>query len=598
MPSFTNISTYKFAPLADLKPLRAKLQARCKELGTKGTILLSTEGINLFVAGTQEDIDGLLGDLRAIPGLETLEPKVSLSDHQPFRRMLVRIKKEIIAFGVPGIDPGKHTSRKVSAEVLKSWLDEGRELTLLDTRNDFEIKLGTFDKALPIGIKTFREFPNAVGLLPESLKEKPIVMFCTGGIRCEKAGPYMESQGFKNVVQLDGGILKYFELCGSEHYQGSCFVFDQRVGVDPSLQETSDSVCFACLSPLTDEEQDERYELGVSCRYCFKSGEERMRASIDERHRRLAEVTSPLPGALPYDQRRPLKIPERYDGARLTDFLKKVLKHVSEDYWRTELLEKRILKPDFSPATGEEIVRAGERYFTLTPNESEPPVNPSIKILHEDEALIVLEKPAPLPVHSCGRYHRNTLHSFLNKVYAPQVTYPAHRLDADTTGLVLVARTKHFAGLLQPQFDRGEVDKVYLARVHGHPPEEEFICELPVSDEMNDDGERVAEEGGLMTRTEFRVLQRFDDGTSLLKVRPITGRTNQIRIHLWELGWPIVGEQRYLPNRVIGNVQTSGTTDAALCLQAKQVTFTHPASKQRMTFEVPPASWGRLGQGT
>jgi predicted sulfurtransferase len=198
----------------------------------QSAVLLSTEGINLFVAGSRESINLLLVELRNVPGLSSLEPKISESEHQPFNRMLVRIKKEIIAFGVEGIDPGKRTSPKLPATTLKQWLDEGRTVTLLDTRNDYEVKLGTFKNAHTIGIDHFREFPDAVRKLPESMKDQPIVMFCTGGVRCEKAGPFMEMEGFRNIFQLEGGILKYFEECGSAHYDGECFVFDQRVGVD------------------------------------------------------------------------------------------------------------------------------------------------------------------------------------------------------------------------------------------------------------------------------------------------------------------------------------------------------------------------------
>lgn len=282
MPTVTNISTYKFAPLADLKPLRERLIAQCQAWGLKGTILLSTEGINLFVAGPRAEIDLLIAELRSIPGLETLDPKISLSEHQPFNRMLVRIKKEIIAFGVEGIDPGRRTSPKLPAKELKRWLDEGRPVTLLDTRNDYEVRLGTFKNALPAGISNFREFPDAVSKLPEEMKQQPIVMFCTGGIRCEKAGPYMEREGFQQIFQLDGGILKYFEECGGEHYDGECFVFDQRVGVDPTLQESDNEQCFVCLTPLTFQEQrDPRYVPGKSCPYCFET-DEQQRARVIE----------------------------------------------------------------------------------------------------------------------------------------------------------------------------------------------------------------------------------------------------------------------------------------------------------------------------
>ena len=228
-----NIAAYKFLPLTDLRTLRARLQTLCKDANLKGTILLSPEGINLFVAGAAHSIERLLAELRSWPGLEDLQPKLSETDHQPFRRMLVRLKKEIIAFGVEGIDPARRTSPKLSAKELKRWLDEGRPVTLLDTRNDYEVKLGTFRNAIPIGIDHFRDFPQGVARLSPELKKQPIVMFCTGGIRCEKAGPYMEREGFESVFQLDGGILKYFEEVGGAHYDGECFVFDQRVGLDP-----------------------------------------------------------------------------------------------------------------------------------------------------------------------------------------------------------------------------------------------------------------------------------------------------------------------------------------------------------------------------
>ena len=270
MPVIINISTYKFTPLDDLPALRARLLELCLKVGLKGTILLSPEGINIFVAGTREQLDPVLGEIRAIPGLEDLAPKESASDRQPYRRMLVKIKKEIIAFGIAGIDPARRPSPKLSARTLRQWLDEGRPVTLLDTRNDYEVRMGTFRGARPAGIGHFREFPEAVRQLPAALKEQPIVMFCTGGIRCEKAGPFMEAAGFKNVHQLDGGILKYFEECGGAHYDGECFVFDRRVGVDPALRETNSVLCFACQMPLKEAEQRHpHYVPEVSCPHCF-----------------------------------------------------------------------------------------------------------------------------------------------------------------------------------------------------------------------------------------------------------------------------------------------------------------------------------------
>jgi UPF0176 protein len=266
-----NLSAYKFTPFAeaDLPALRDRLRARTAELGLRGTILLSTEGINLFVAGPRPATDALVAELRALPGLADLTPKESLSDERPFNRMLVKIKKEIIAFGQEGIDPARAPAPRLEAATLKQWLDEGRPVTLLDTRNDYEIRLGTFKNALVPGIDHFRDFPAAVRRLPAELKAQPIVTFCTGGIRCEKAAPFLAREGFSNVFQLEGGILKYFETCGGAHYEGDCFVFDRRVGVDPQLQETDAVMCFACQMPLTAAEQrDPRYVPDISCPHC------------------------------------------------------------------------------------------------------------------------------------------------------------------------------------------------------------------------------------------------------------------------------------------------------------------------------------------
>ena len=268
--SVLNAAAYKFAELTGLPDLRARLKEECHAKELKGSILLSPEGINLFIAGESSAVESLLGMIQSIPGLETLQAKFSESDEQPFNRMLVKIKEEIIAFGVEGINPARHTSPRLSAGELKRWLDEGRPITLLDTRNTYEVKLGTFAGAVTLPIRHFRKFPAAVDALPDELKERPVVSFCTGGIRCEKAAPYLEKAGFREVYQLEGGILKYFEECGGAHWEGECFVFDKRVGVDPALRETGSQLCFACQEPLTAEEvKDPRYVYEVSCPHCF-----------------------------------------------------------------------------------------------------------------------------------------------------------------------------------------------------------------------------------------------------------------------------------------------------------------------------------------
>ena len=267
---YINVSAYKFVGLDDLVTRQSELLELCNQLELKGTILLSHEGINCFVAGKRENIDQLLAFFESRDEYSELPVKESESDEQPFSRMLVRIKNEIIAFGVDGVEPEKRTSPKLKPAELKKWLDEGKSVTLLDVRNDYEVDLGTFKTALPIGVDNFREFPKAVEQLPNQMKDETIVMFCTGGIRCEKAGPFMEREGFENVYQLDGGILKYFEDCGGEHYDGECFVFDKRVAVDAELNETATEQCYACQHPLSPEEQQsELYVVWKSCPHCF-----------------------------------------------------------------------------------------------------------------------------------------------------------------------------------------------------------------------------------------------------------------------------------------------------------------------------------------
>lgn len=593
MKQIVNIAGYKFAALSELRSLRARLLTLCRSWGLKGTILLSVEGINLFIAGEQENVDRLIAELRGHAGLADLQFKFSLTEHQPFRRMLVRIKKEIIAFGVPGIDPARHPAPKLSAKELKQWLDEGRPVTLLDTRNDYEVKLGTFRQARPIGVDNFRDFPDAVRRLPPELKEQPIVMFCTGGIRCEKAGPFMQGEGFKSIFQLEGGILKYFEECGGEHFDGECFVFDQRVGLDPSLQETDSAQCFRCQTPLTEtEQQDHRYVPGQSCPYCFKTPAEQMAKTIAERHAAIQRAITPLPGSVPHDNYKPINVPADCDGKTLLDTLCRVVKNVSRATWESECAGGLVVNLKHEAMAATRLVRAGERYRHLFPHVTEPAVNGAVQILHEDEALIVLNKPAPLPMHAGGRFCRNTLQHILNEVYHPQRPHPAHRLDANTTGLVLVTRTRHFAGHLQPQFARGQVQKTYLVRVQGSPRDDVFSCDAPITAESGELGSRaVASADGLAARTEFRVRQRSTDGTTLLEANPLTGRTNQIRIHLWHLGFPVCGDTAYLPEQKLGDTQTLAVSDAPLCLHAWRIKFVHPLTHQPVEFAAPIPDW-------
>lgn len=595
MSAVVNIAAYQFVPLSDLPVLRELLLGKCKALGLKGTILISSEGINVFVAGGRAEIDSLLKELRSLPGLADFNPKVSVSDEQPFNRMLVRIKKEIIAFGVPGIDPAERTAPKLAPRELKRWLDEGRPVTLLDTRNDYEVKLGTFKNAVALGIDHFRSFPTAIRQLPAELKRQPIVMFCTGGIRCEKAGPYMEREGFDQVFQLEGGILKYFEDCGGEHYAGECFVFDKRVGVDSGLAESENTQCFNCLEPLSAADQaDARYVYGKSCPHCFVPEAEQMKLAIATREAAIAKATTPLPGGKPYDNYRPLHISPKHDGQTLLNTLRDVFPQIEPEYWHERFAQQLFLDAGHKPVTAEQRVRSGERYLHRMPATSEPDVNAAIRVLHEDTALVVLNKPAPLPLHPSGRFNRNTLQSILNRVYYPQKLRPIHRLDANTTGIIVFARTRYFAGQLQPQFASGNVEKIYLARIQGQPSHDSFTCDASIGDCTTKLGGRAIDGEGASAHTEFRVLHRFADGTSLVEAHPITGRTNQIRVHLWHLGWPIQGEQTYLFNQQLGETQTHAIGDPPLCLHAQRITFDHPLTAERTTFECTAPSWAQI----
>lgn len=259
-----NISAYRFVSLPEqaLVEIKTDLLSKAKELSLKGTILLSTEGINLFVAGLNEHIDDFFNHLDTYPSFKNLEKKRSVSQEKPFTRMLVRIKKEIISMGHQEIQPEKATAPHLSPEEFKRWYDENKNMLVLDTRNTYEVELGTFDKAIDLNIESFRDFPEAVVEMSEEDKAKPVVTFCTGGIRCEKAAQFMLNNGFKEVYQLDGGILNYFEKCSGEHYSGECFVFDKRVAVDTALNETTTTQCYACRMPLKLE------QVALSCPYC------------------------------------------------------------------------------------------------------------------------------------------------------------------------------------------------------------------------------------------------------------------------------------------------------------------------------------------
>ncbi|HSV53773.1 MAG TPA: sulfurtransferase [Burkholderiaceae bacterium] len=243
MTTILNISAYKFVPLDDTHTLRTRLLEQALADGLKGTILLAEEGINLFLAGPADAVRGFVAALRQDTRFADLQPKESWSASQPFTRMLVKVKREIIRMNHPAIQPAAGRAPAVDAATVKRWLDQGhddtgRPVVTLDTRNAFEVDHGTFEGAIDWRISKFTEFPDALQAHKAELQDKTVVSFCTGGIRCEKAAIYMREAGLEHVFQLEGGILKYFEETGGAHYSGNCFVFDAREALDPGLTAT------------------------------------------------------------------------------------------------------------------------------------------------------------------------------------------------------------------------------------------------------------------------------------------------------------------------------------------------------------------------
>lgn len=239
VPSVLNVSAYLFTPIDDAGALRPVLRTRAVDAGLKGTILLAEEGINLFLAGEERPLRAFLAQLTADERFAALAPKESWSSAQPFRKMLVKVKREIIRMDRPAVRPVAGRAPAVDAETLRRWLDRGhddrgREVVLLDTRNAFEVDYGTFDGALSWGIERFTQFPDAAVSHRDDLTGKTVVSFCTGGIRCEKAAIHLREEGV-DAYQLDGGILGYFERVGRAHWSGDCFVFDEREALTPGL---------------------------------------------------------------------------------------------------------------------------------------------------------------------------------------------------------------------------------------------------------------------------------------------------------------------------------------------------------------------------
>ncbi len=284
---------YKFVTLDNVEELRDPLLNTLQDLQIQGTLLLAKEGINGTVAGCRDGIDQLLHWLRQDPRLVDIDHKESATNKPPFLRTKVKLKKEIVTMGVEGIDPKQVVGTYVDA---KDWnaLISDPDVVLVDTRNDYEVQVGTFKNALNPKTDSFREFPHTIKEQLDPIKHKKVAMFCTGGIRCEKSTAFLKERGFDEVYHLKGGILKYLEEVAEEEslWKGECFVFDDRVTVDHQLQAGSYDQCHACRLPITEEDKaSEKYQPGVSCPYCFDktTPQQRQRFLEREKQMRLAE---------------------------------------------------------------------------------------------------------------------------------------------------------------------------------------------------------------------------------------------------------------------------------------------------------------------
>ncbi len=281
---------YKFVPLPDRHERKPVLEEICAGAGIRGTILLAGEGLNGTVCGDRAGIDRVLAHLRSWPGCDTLEHKESPASKMPFRRMKVRLKSEIVTMGLPGIDPNRLAGAHVDPEDWNALILDP-DVVVIDTRNDYEVGIGTFRGAVNPGTASFREFPGWFERFRETNAKPRVAMFCTGGIRCEKSTAYVRSLGVEEVYHLRGGILKYLETVPVDDslWQGECFVFDDRVAVRHGLEPGTHGQCFACRRPLAAGDMaSPDYREGVSCPACIGAFSDEDRARFAERQRQIA----------------------------------------------------------------------------------------------------------------------------------------------------------------------------------------------------------------------------------------------------------------------------------------------------------------------
>tara|TARA_R110002049_G_scaffold2750_4_gene21917 strand:- start:64203 stop:65201 length:999 start_codon:yes stop_codon:yes gene_type:complete len=316
----------------------------------------------------------------------------------------------------------------------------------------------------------------------------------------------------------------------------------------------------------------------------------RRQSLLDRRNADFRRISQRLPGSQPYDNIRPINVPARCDGQTLIECVCEMHPHVDESQWRSWFQSGLIRQGDRVVST-EQSVRGGQQYQHHFPDTIEPDVNARIKVLWEDNAIVALHKPAPLPVHPCGRFNRNTLTALLQRVYGPSKLRLVHRLDANTTGVIVMARSAQVATQLRGQFERNEIRKRYQVRCHGCSPDDAFQCDLPISRNRDIAGTRGVVADGDPACTRFVVKQRFDDGTTLVDASPVSGRTNQIRIHLWALGMPVVGDPAYRQGLERCASQTIGVGDPPMCLHAAELSFAHPETGKEIRIAAPEPDW-------
>ncbi|MBD2454993.1 rhodanese-related sulfurtransferase [Nostoc sp. FACHB-87] len=278
---------YKFVSLPDFAEKQEPLLSFCSAQGIKGTILLAAEGINGTIAGSRQGIDAVFAYLGSDRRLADLEYKESYAQNPPFERMKVRLKSEIVTLGLPEVDPNQQVGIYVTPAEWNELISDP-EVTVIDTRNDYEVRIGTFQGAENPHTKSFREFPEYVQHHLDPNQHKKVALFCTGGIRCEKASSFMLAQGFSEVYHLKGGILKYLEEIPATEslWEGECFVFDERVAVSHGLEIGSHELCFCCGHPISDKDKaSPQYEEGISCPYCFEQLTEEKRVRQQEKWR-------------------------------------------------------------------------------------------------------------------------------------------------------------------------------------------------------------------------------------------------------------------------------------------------------------------------